>query len=171
MERYRYRDELEFIHHTLLTLPTKVQEVLKGTYFVTSYCPKFLGLIDEDDTGDGRKLTEQCWATVYDQRPLVYMHREFVFDKKVLLHELGHIALFNLQHGDAPDWINPLNDYAEKNYHECYATAFQSFLTSGPLDEWYYHTWEELFNHDIYTYRYFEKQFGISPHLIYGCKD
>jgi hypothetical protein len=165
MDRIRYRDELEFIHHTLLTLPTKVQEILKGTHFVTSYCPKYLGLITDDDTGDGRKLTEQCWAFMHDQRPMVFMIREFVFDKKVLLHELGHVALFNL--GDnTPDWIDPLNEYAAKNYHECYATAFQSFLTGEPLDEWYYHTWEELLIHDISTYRYFEKQFGFSPHKV-----
>lgn len=163
--RYKYRNELEFIHHVILTLPTKVQEIIKGTQFVTSICPKFIGLIDNDDTGDGRKLTEQCWAYIYDQKPLVYMHHSSVFDKKVLLHELGHIARFQLE-DNVPDWMKPLDDYAARNYHECYAAAFQSFLTSEPLDEWYYHTWEELFNHDIYTYRYFEKQFKYSPHLI-----
>ena len=165
MDRYRYRDELEFIHYTILSLPTKVQEIIKGTHFVTSYCPKFLGLITDDDIGDGRKLTEQCWAYIHNQRPMVFMTRGHVFNKKVLLHELGHIVRFESEH-NVPDWIDPLNSYAATNYHECYATAFQSFLTSEPLDEWYYHDWEELFNHDVYTYRYFEKQFGVSPHKV-----
>jgi hypothetical protein len=167
MDRYRYRDELEFIHYTISTLPTKVQEIIKGTHFVTSYCPKFLGIIghDEDNTDDGRKLSENCFAFNYNQRPLVFMTRAHVFDRKVLLHELGHIVRFESE-DDAPEWIDPLNCYAAKNYHECYATAFQSFLTSEPLDEWYYHNWEELFKHDVYTYRYFEKQFGVSPHKV-----
>jgi hypothetical protein len=162
MERYRYRDELEFIHHTILTLPKRVQEVLKSTHFVTGYCHKFLG-IPCGEPADGRSFNEISFVIPFENRPHIFLLRNHVFDKMILLHELGHAVRMFLDN-DCPDWIDPLNDYASTNYHECYATAFQSFFTREPLDECYFHNWEDLIKHDISTYRYFEKQFGVSPH-------
>jgi hypothetical protein len=162
MERYRYRDELEFIHYTISTLPKRVQEILIGTHFVTGYSHEFLG-IPCGDVSDGRSFDEISFVIPYEERPHIFFIREHVFDRKIVLHELGHAARILLR-DDCPDWIDPLNTYAATNYHESYATAFQSFLTREPLGLWYYHNWEELITHDIYTYRYFEKQFGVSPH-------
>lgn len=164
MERYRYREELEFIHHQIALLPKTVQDIIKGTHFITSYDPYFLGIPDEGD-GDGRDASEDCFATIYDGIPTIILTSKYVFDRLTLLHELGHIALENLRL-NSPATMIALNDYAAINYHECYATGFQSFLTVGEVNRFGFHNWEELLQRDEKSFFYFVNLFRKTPHLI-----
>lgn len=164
MERYRYREELEFIHYHISLLPKTVQNIIEGTHFITSYDLLFLGIPDEGD-GDGREPEEDCFATIYDRTPTIILTRKYVFDIFTLLHELGHIALENLGL-NSPFSIVALNDYAARNYHECYATGFQSFLTVERSTRFGFHNWEELLQRDEKTFFYFVNLFGVTPHLI-----
>lgn len=45
MERYRYREDLESVHHIFNSLPKRIKELLQETQFVTGYSSRFLGYI------------------------------------------------------------------------------------------------------------------------------
>ncbi len=180
MERYRRRDELEFVHHVFNSLPEQIKELLQETQFVTGYSPSFLGL--HFGTPDFFSRVSHCdynfnqkhFSADYRRTTIVLANKD-AFKRTTVLHELGHVLHWELikrRYGEssynplftAPSVI-PLTEYAKKNNLEAFATAFQAWMTGRTkklvqnytIEAWGYTTKTDLLERDPATYHFFEK--------------
>ena len=167
MERYRYREDIEYVQFVLSSLPVKLREKIEGVHFITNYSPIFLGLHFVDIATDGRSLHSTSHHTgEHLQLHLPRSRRRSTVslldgdskDRLTILHELGHALHERLEH-DYFDII-PLGEYAKRNRFEAFATSFQSWLTPYMEEDVYgYYTKDRLLETDPKTYWLFENLF------------
>ncbi len=172
MERYRHREELEFVHQVFNSLPERIKELLKGTHFIIGYRPDFLGLhFDDPDFYSQRAHCGYDFNQVHfptsARRTTLVFPSKLIFCSVTVLHELGHALHWELvqkERGNRWEYLYdlplvlPLTAYAETNNLEAFATAFQAWTTEcleKPI--WGYTTKTDLLEYDPATYHFFEK--------------
>jgi hypothetical protein len=173
MNRFRKRNEMEFIFNLINNLPIGIRKFIDCD-FITNYFPGFLGIynykniIDKDDNRSYKDTSHCCFSkNVLDKKTIVVLYEEDVFDLDVIFHEIGHAIHEKIDFYDH-NFI-PLSDYAKTNFLENFATSFQGFMTLYTLEEYEnFPTCERLFKEDEKTYHFFKKLFDYDPIKLYG---
>lgn len=162
MDRHRYRESIGAVAAVRSNLSSGFNALLDGVDFIGDHSSIFLGLNHVEKTQDNRKY---C-----DTSHVIYRHfenseprsrkkttivlceddSEWWYKRLVILHEIGHAIHERV---DFITGLTPLDSYAERNTHETFATAFQSFCTTGIHKTMqYYHDSDHLFDSDRQGY-------------------
>lgn len=168
MERFRKREQMEFIRHVIDSLHPNIRKWVEHTHFITGYDYNFLGLhiLHDDLIPDGRSFCgygHLQWSRPKSDRrtTIVLMENEleleyYEYVKVAILHELGHAMEESI--GWYEGYYRPLDNYAASNPHEAFATAFQSYNSENLEYDWhYYHEKSFLEIVDPYLFNFFEK--------------
>lgn len=135
-----YYKNYGILWNTLNNIPKHIMKFIAQPDFVINYDPISIGLHNHTDTSDGRSYrntSHVCWDIHQnhlskDKRATTIVLLDGDHDSRnTILHEIGHLLDERLNF-DRPGFY-PLNDYAETNAYEAFATSFQAYLTEPYL--------------------------------------